>query len=250
MKVTILGSGTAVPDLKRHSASVLLENEGRRYLVDCGYGTVHQLLRLGITYHGIDGIFFTHHHPDHMCDLVYFLFGSQYPGDPRTKDLPIIAAPGFRTYFDSLMSAFNNWLVPKTYQVNILEQDEETRVYDGLRVTTARVQHIEMSRGFRFENAKGKSVAVSGDTEYHPNLAALGREADLMIIECSTPDDLKIEKHSTPSICGRMAREANCRTLCLTHFYPPCDDATVLEQCRKEFDGEIVLARDFTAFDL
>ncbi|CAI2719002.1 MBL fold metallo-hydrolase [Nitrospina watsonii] len=249
MKVTILGSGTAFPDLTRNSAGVLLEHEGRRYLIDCGYGTVHQLLRLNITYHDIDGIFFTHHHPDHMCDLIYFLFGSQYPGDPRTNDLPIVAAPGFRAYFDTLMAAFNHWLVPKTYQVNILEQDEETRDHHGLQVTTARVQHIEMSRGYRFEDARGNSVAISGDTDYHPNMAALGRDADLMVLECATPDAMKVAKHSTPAICGRMAREAGCKTLCLTHFYPPCDDAVLLEECRREFDGNIVLAEDLTAFN-
>lgn len=250
MKITILGSGTAVPDLKRNSAGILLEHNGLRYLIDFGYGNVHQLLRMGITYHDIDGIFFTHHHPDHMCDLVYFLFGSQYPGDPRRRDLPIVAAPGFRAYFDNLMSAFNNWLVPDTYNVRIIEQDEETRDYDGLQVTTRKVQHIELSRGYRFTDENGKSVAISGDTDYSPNMVELGRNADLMILECAVPDELKVDKHATPSLCGRMAREAGCKTLCLTHFYPPCEMEAVRAVCQKEFDGTLVLAQDLTCFEL
>lgn len=250
MDITILGSGTAFPDLKRNSAGILLEHNGFRYLVDFGYGNVHQLLRLGITYHDIDGIFFTHHHPDHMCDLVYFLFGSQYPGDPRRRDLPIVAAPGFRAYFETLMAAFNNWLLPETYQIHIIEQDEETRDYNGLQVTTSKVKHIEMSRGYRFTAENGKCVAVSGDTDYSRNMVELGRNADLMILECATPDELKVPKHSTPSICGRMAREARCKTLCLTHFYPPCDMESIRAACQKEYDGEIVLAEDLTRFTL
>ena len=92
MKITVLGSGTAVPDLQRNSAGYLLEEKGHRFLIDFGYGTVHQLLHLGITYHDIDRIFLTHPHPDHMCDLVPFLYSvaaapcsSQGPASRRNR---------------------------------------------------------------------------------------------------------------------------------------------------------------------
>jgi ribonuclease BN (tRNA processing enzyme) len=250
MKLTVLGSGTAVPDLQRNSAGYLLEENGRGFLIDFGYGTVHQLLRLGITYHDIDRIFLTHPHPDHMCDLVPFLFASKYPLNPRTRNLPIVAGPGFTAYFEQLMDAFNHWLTPDTYQVQITELDEETRRFDGLEVTAGKVQHIEMSRGFRFANAEGKTVTFSGDTDYCAGIVELGRGADLLILECSTPDDLKVEKHLTPQLCGRIAREAECQTLLLTHFYPPCEMSSVLAACQREFSGKIILADDLTVVDL
>ena len=96
MKVTILGSGTAVPSLQRNSAGVLIQENEINTLVDFGYGNLRQLLNLGITYHDIDRIFFTHNHPDHMCDLIPFLFGSRYQLDARKKDLEIVAGPGFQ----------------------------------------------------------------------------------------------------------------------------------------------------------
>lgn len=250
MKITILGSGTLVPNLARNSAGVLLESDGTRSLIDFGYGNVHQLLRLGITYHDIDRIYFTHHHPDHMCDLIYFLFSTRYPQDPRRRSLEIVAGPGFKAYFDKLMDAFNNWLVPKTYPLEILEQDEETRQYGDLQVTTKKVAHIEISRGFRFTDPNGKTMAISGDTDYSPGMVELGKNADLMILECSMPDDLKIIKHLTPTLCGQMARESGCQTLCLTHFYPPCDMADVLQTCQRQFSGKIILAQDLTVIDL
>lgn len=250
MKITILGSGTAYPDLKRNSAGILLEHQGTRSLIDLGYGNVHQLLRLGITYHDIDRIYFTHHHPDHLCDLIYFLFACNYEGDPRIRELQVIAAPGFQNYFDTLSSSFNQWLKPKHYTLTITEQDEETKEYDGLHTTTAKVEHIEMSRAYRFADASGKSITVSGDTDYSRSFVELSRNTDLMILECSTPDALKIKKHSTPALCGKMAREAECKTLCLTHFYPPCDMDDVLNSCRKEYNGEIVLAHDLLTFEI
>ena len=250
MKLTVLGSGTAVPDLQRNSAGYLLEENGKRLLIDFGYGNVHQLLRLGITYHDIDRIFFTHNHPDHMCDLIPFLFATKYRLHPRTRDLPIVAGPGFGDYFDRMMQAFNDWLTPETYQVEIVELDEETRTFDGLTVTSGKVKHIEMSRGFRFTDGQGKSVVFSGDTDYCPGIVELGRDADLLVLECSTPDDMKVEKHLTPQLCGQIAREAGCRTLLLSHFYPPCDVPSVREVCQRQFTGNIILADDMTVVDI
>lgn len=250
MKITVLGSGTAVPDLQRNSAGYLLEEKGNRFLIDFGYGTVHQLLRLGITYHDIDRIFLTHPHPDHMCDLVPFLFASKYPLNPRTRNLQIVAGPGFTKYFERMMEAFNHWLTPDTYQVQIIELDEETHEFDGLEVTAGKVQHIEMSRGFRFTNAGGKSVTFSGDTDYCAGIVGLGRGADLLILECSTPDDMKVEKHLTPQLCGRIAREAEALTLLLSHFYPPCEMAPVKAACQREFPGKIILAEDLMEVSL
>ena len=249
MKLTVLGSGTAVPNLQRNSAGYLLEENGHRVLIDFGYGNIHQLLRLGITYHDIDRIFLTHPHPDHMCDLIPFLFAAKYPLNPRTRNLPIVAGPGFTEYFERMMGAFNHWLTPDTYEVQITELDEETREFDGLEVTSGKVQHIEMSRGFRFANAEGKTVTFSGDTDYCSGIVELGRGVDLLILECSTPDDMKVEKHLTPQLCGRIAREAGCQTLLLTHFYPPCEMSSVVEVCQGEFSGKIILAEDLTTFD-
>ena len=113
-----------------------------------------------------------------------------------------------------------------------------------------RVNLIEMSRGFRFADAEGKTVAFSGDTDYCPGIVELGRDVDLLILECSTPDNMKVEKHLTPQLCGRIAKEAGCQTLLLSHFYPPCEMPSVLEVCQREFSGKIILSEDLTVIDL
>ena len=148
------------------------------------------------------------------------------------------------------MDAFNYWLVPQTYELEIIEQDEETCHYGDLQVTTKKVEHLEISRGFRFTDPNGKSMALSGDTDYSPGMVELGKNVDLMILECSMPDALKIKKHLTPTLCGRMAHESACKSLCLTHFYPPCEMENVLKTCKQEFSGNIILARDLTVIDL
>ena len=250
MKITILGSGTAVPSLKRNSAGVLLQYEGKNWLFDFGYGNLKQLLNLNITYHDIDRIFFTHNHPDHICDLIPFLFGSRYYHDPRTRVLTIIAGPGFRKFYNELMKTFKQWLTPNSYQLEIIEQDEAVVEYDELKVETRKVRHIEISRGYRITSPDGKAIAISGDTEACEEMVALGYEVDLMILECSFPDDMHVKGHLTPRLCGKLAQKAACKTLCLTHFYPPCDPEEVRRVCSEEFSGEIILAEDLKVFKI
>ena len=250
MKVTILGSGTAVPSLRRNSSGVLIQENGVNLLVDFGYGNLKQLLNLGITYHDIDHIFFTHNHPDHMCDLIPFLFGSRYPLDARKKDLQIVAGSGFQKFFDKLMVAFKHWLKATEYQLNILELDEGIYEFESLKVQAEKVKHIAMSRGYRFTNEKGKSVALSGDTDYCQGMIELGRQTDLMILECAWPDAEKTEGHLGPTLAAKLAFETDCKKLCLTHFYPPCDLENIRQTVKKTYKGELVLARDLMQFEL
>ena len=250
MKITILGSGTAVPSLERNSSGVLVENGETRSLIDCGYGTLHQLLRLGITVNDIDRIYFTHIHPDHMCDLVPMLFAVRYPLDAREKTLEIVAGPGFKEFFTGLLKAYKGWLTPKTYEINITEQDEETREYDGLGVTTRKVKHIPISRGYRMTDEKGHTATFSGDTDTCDGMIELGREADLMVLECATPDDMKLDGHLSPLSAAKLAQKANCKKLCLTHFYPPCDLDAFRKIVSKEYTGELFFAADLMTFEL
>ncbi len=250
MRVTILGSGTAVPSLERNSSGALIQEDGINTLIDFGYGTLKQLLNLGITYHDIDRIFFTHNHPDHICDLIPFLFGARYHPSARTKDLEIVAGPGFQKFFDELLAAFGNWLTPKEYPLQITEIDEGSKKFGCHQVLFKKVRHIDMSRGYRFMNPEGKSVAFSGDTDYCEGMIELGKEADLMILECAMPDDSKIAGHLVPSLAGKLAKEADCKKLCLTHFYPPCDMDVIRKTVSALYKGKLVLARDLMQFEL
>jgi ribonuclease BN (tRNA processing enzyme) len=250
MKITILGSGTAVPSLERNSSGILIQDQGTNSLIDCGYGTLHQLLRLKVTYLDIDRIYFTHNHPDHMYDLVPLLFAVRYPLAPREKPLEIVAGPGFKGFFEGLLKAYQGWLTPKTYEINIIEQDEETCEYDGLSVTTRKVNHLPISRGYRITNEKGRVAAFSGDTDSCEAMIELGKNADLMVLECSTPDELKIEGHLSPTPAAGLAQKSQCKKLCLTHFYPPCDLSEFRNIVKQEYTGELFFAEDLMEFKL
>ena len=94
--LTILGSGTCVPSLKRSSCAILVACGSSRILVDCGPGTMRRLLEAGTEISEISHILLSHFHPDHSGELVPFLFSSKYPGKKcRSEPLTIVAGKGF-----------------------------------------------------------------------------------------------------------------------------------------------------------
>ncbi|MDP2672995.1 MAG: MBL fold metallo-hydrolase, partial [Nanoarchaeota archaeon] len=73
MKLTILGSGTFIPDKDRFCSSYLLQHENRNILFDFGRGAIQQLMKLNIDLFSINHIFITHPHSDHLSELPSFV---------------------------------------------------------------------------------------------------------------------------------------------------------------------------------
>ena len=71
-----------------------------------------------------------------------------------------------------------------------------------------------------------------------------------MICEAAMPDELKKDGHLTPSRAGRIATLAGVGKLVLTHFYPECETADMIEQCRKTYAGPLVLAEDLMSIPM
>ncbi|UCD70904.1 MAG: MBL fold metallo-hydrolase [Syntrophobacterales bacterium] len=250
MEITILGSGTCVPSLKRGSPGLILRIDGRVLLFDSGTGTLERMLKRGITYLDLDLVLYTHTHPDHIADLVPLIFACKYGENPRREDFPIIGGRGFKTYFRAIQEVYGHWLQPGLFRINITEVYEEILDYDLFRVIAKPMVHISESVGYRVESNDGKSIAISGDTDYCPQLVELARDVDVLVIESALPDEMKAEGHLTPSLAGRIGREAHCKKMVLTHLYPVCDTVDIAQQCRKEYRGELLIAEDLMEISL
>jgi ribonuclease BN (tRNA processing enzyme) len=251
--VTILGSGTCVPSLKRSSCSVLLKVGDANLLFDSGPGTMRRLLEAGITIFNIPFIFYSHLHPDHTGEFVTFLFATKYPdASSRTTPLNIVAGRGFSAFYKKLKNVYGNWIELSPGLVNIIELDNtgpDSIRFDDFTVKSLPVDHTDESIAYRINTAGGKSVVYSGDTDFSENLITLAKDADLLICESALPDELKVKGHLTPSLAGEIATRANVRKLVLTHFYPECDQTDIEKQCRKTWSGQLVLAEDLMNID-
>lgn len=246
--ITILGSGTCVPSLKRSSCSVLMETGGLKLLFDSGPGTMRRLLEADTKIFDISYIFFSHFHPDHTGELVTFLFATKYPAkNHRKTPLTLVAGKGFSEFYNGLKKVYGHWIELEPGLLQIVELNNEvydTHKFGNFKVESIPVEHNNESIAYKITSSGGISVVYSGDTDFSDNLVTLARNADLFICESALPDELKVEGHLTPSLAGEIATRANVRKLVLTHFYPECDKRDIERQCRKTYAGPLVLAKD------
>jgi len=250
MELIVLGSGTGVPSLKRGSPGFLVKTETQSLLLDGGSGTLQRMLQAGVTHRDVDAVLYTHIHPDHCADLVPLIFACKYQEEPREKDLLIIGGRGLRDYFEGLRRVHGSWIEPQTFRIHIREVATDEVTIGDLLVTALPLDHALESVGYRITSLQERTVVYSGDTDYCPNIVELARGADLLLLECSFPEGMKVNGHLTPSLAGCIAQEAGCKRLCLTHFYPPCDHADIAGECRKVFTGEVLLAEDMMSIAL
>jgi ribonuclease BN (tRNA processing enzyme) len=244
MELIILGSGTGIPSLKRGSPGFLVKTETQSLLLDGGSGTLQRMLRAGVTYKDLDAVLYTHIHPDHCAELVPLLFACKYQEEPRLKDLLLVGGRGFRDYFSGLQWVHGSWIEPQTFRLQIREVAADEAAIGALLVRTLPLDHLRESIGYRIASPQGRTLVYSGDTDYCPNIVELAKDAELLLLECSFPEGKKVPGHLTPALAGRVAQEAGCKRLCLTHFYPPCDRADIKGACRQVFKGEVLLAED------
>lgn len=223
---------------------MLIRVGGRQIIFDSGSGSLDRLLNAGTTYNDIDQLCYTHIHPDHTADLVPYLFACNYGEPPRSRGLHIIAGTGFKRFYDNLKQVYAPWISPQQYQLSLYEVNHGRLNFSGFSLLARPMKHMEVSVGYRIEDEAGKSITISGDTDYCHNIVELARGTDLLVLECSFPNHHKVEGHLTPKIAGKIAKEAGCRKLLLTHFYPICDQYDIAAECRETYTGELILARD------
>lgn len=73
MNIKVIGCGNAFSN-KNFNQSFLVEEDGRKMLIDCGMQTPQALAYAGLTAKDIDDIYISHAHADHCGGLEYFAF--------------------------------------------------------------------------------------------------------------------------------------------------------------------------------
>lgn len=246
MEITIVGSGTVVPRLKRRQSCVVVEAGDEMLVFDLGAGSVTGMVAAGLDPFATDRVFFTHFHPDHTVDAANLLFAMNYGTDePRTRPLHVTGPEPFESFWSSILRVWGEWMVGD-YPVRTRELPctcDSPIVLDGCSLTWAPAVHRPESIAYRLDGENG-SFVYTGDTEYSPSVVDLARGAHTLLIECSTPDDAPVPGHLTPSGVARMAREAAVGRVVLTHFYPAVDDGRLPEAVERGFDGEVLVAQD------
>jgi ribonuclease BN (tRNA processing enzyme) len=244
------------------------------YLVDCGYGTSKQLLNTGVALNRLRYIFITHHHSDHNLELGPLFYNAWITGLPVRVDA--YGPPGLQKmtsdFFNYLKFDIDTRIADEGRQdlrnlIRIHEFDKPGVVLmnDDVRVSTCMVRHppITQAYAYRFD-AKDRSVVISGDTAYAPELAEFAKDADVLVHEVMylpgiealirrLPNAKRLREHlmaahTLPEDVGKIAAQAKVKTLVLSHFVPGDDPSITDDQwadgVRKHFKGRIIVGKD------
>ena len=120
MRLTILGSGTVVPNGTRNSAGYFIELPDARLMMDCGAGTVHALARYGLPWEQMSHLFVSHFHVDHVGELASLFFAFLHGmKTERTGPLTLIGPRGLDRVMEGLKFAFGSNLFETNFPVSV-----------------------------------------------------------------------------------------------------------------------------------
>jgi len=253
VRLTVLGSGTLLPDDDRRSAAHLLEAGDRKLLMDCGSGTLHGFERHGVDWERLSLVALSHFHTDHTGDLAPLLFALKHgPRPARTEPLTLVGPPGLRDRLDGLERAFGEHVRDPGFPLRVreLSRSGSMEVGHGLRLGFRATNHTEASVAHRWDG-EGWSVAYSGDTGPDPELAPFLAGVDVLVCECGVPDDSDVETHLSPRELAALARRTEPGLLVTTHVYPPLVPERVPELLREAgYPGRVAAATDGLTVEL
>ncbi len=252
MRLTTLGTGTVSLSPARVCAGHLVQAGDVRLLVDCGSGVVHRLVALGLDWAGITHVAFSHFHTDHISDFATLVQAWRYGQlPPRSAPLTIVGPTGTGGLLDRMAVLHGDWLRHPGFPVTVIELAPGARqpLGDGVEIGCTKVPHTEESVAYSITRGAARLV-YTGDTGYDPMFAEWARGADLLLCECSLPEELAIDAHMTPARCGALAAAALPRHLVLTHFYAPVERTDVRGAIAAHYAGPVSLADDGSTFEI
>jgi len=154
-KITILGSNSAIPTIKRNPTAQLVNHNERFFLVDCAEGTQIQLRKYRIKLQRINHIFISHLHGDHFFGLVGLISSMHLLG--RKKELHIYGPVRLKDVIDIQLEASDTTLAyPMIFHAVAPESNAVIYEDEKLMISTIPLKHSIPTCGFLFREKKGK----------------------------------------------------------------------------------------------
>lgn len=246
MKLTVLGSGTNVPDGRRNSSGYFIESLGVRMMMDCGAGTVHALARYGLPWERMTHLFISHFHVDHCGELASLFFAFRHGmKDKRDEPLTLIAPRGIDRVMNGLKAAFGaNLFEPKfPFDVRMISPGDRVELSPDCSLTVEKTPHTDDSLAARVDGG-GRAICYTGDSAHSDEVSRFFGRASLMISECSFRERRKGALHLSIKDAAEMAAAASVEKLLVTHFYFDVNEDELSQELRKGFSGEVLIGRD------
>lgn len=276
MRVTLLGTGSPVPNDKRYGMSTLVQAGGLNLVFDAGRGGPVRMTQAGVPMGEIDGVFITHFHSDHvngLADLWLTGFVPAFGGREGTFDVygptgveDLVAGLRHAHADDIDVRVADGEVERDTTEIVAHEFPEEGVIFDrnGVTVTMFEVLHdpddvIDPAVGFRVDYA-GRSVLISGDTIPHENVITHGTGVDLLIHEVAEFEDTTAlpqvySHHTNPRQAGEIFTTTAPRMAVYSHIVngtsseaPGVSEEELIRRTRENYDGPLTVGEDLMSF--
>lgn len=269
IEVTLLGTGSPIPDPNRAGPATLVRAGGQVFLVDCGRGVLQRAAAVGVGAAGLSALLLTHLHSDHIAELGDVLITSWVTNfAPDPPPLQIIGPPGTAEVVEATLKAFGHDIgyriahhadlnAPPPIEVHE-HTDELVWDRDGVTIRVAPTDHrpVAPTIGFRIE-FDGASVVLAGDTVPCPTLDELASGADALVHTVIRKDILTqvpqqrvkdvCDYHSSVQEAAATAARAGVDTLIMTHYVPaiaPGQEEQWRSLAATEFGGRVEVGDD------
>ncbi|MWV40484.1 MBL fold metallo-hydrolase [Natrialba sp. INN-245] len=239
MRVTFLGTGSAMATGERFQTGILVQEDGRTLLVDCGSGVLHRLQQSGVGYETVSSVLLTHHHLDHVADLLPLMKARWLAGE---EHLEIVGPQGTKGLIDGLLSVHE--YMQEKLELRVREVHPGGFSVAGFDVSAYETRHSLPCLAYRFDDR----FTFSGDSEAFAGLANFADESAILAHDCSFPDDVDVSNHPTPERLGTALAGTDIGRVYLTHLYPHTDGRheEMLESIGVHYDGDVRFAEDLT----
>ncbi|MFX0108517.1 MAG: MBL fold metallo-hydrolase [Candidatus Hodarchaeota archaeon] len=245
MKVTLLGTGTSVPDSSRVQSGVLVQAEDKTLLLDVGSGVLHRLTQTGIDITTLDAVFISHFHIDHCSDFLSLCQSLWLAGYDKTLEL--FAPPTMREWSRGVHEIAFPYLREKILVQKTYLSTGDVIPIGPLNVSNCCTTHSAMdTRAIKVEHQE-KSLVFSSDTAPCKDLAELARGVDLLIHECNWLDGPHPEGvHTSPSELAGVVESSEPKKVVITHMAPEVIAAgeKVRKTVGRRSKAEIILGED------
>ena len=273
--VCLLGTGGMMPLPHRALTSLMLRYNGMNILVDCGEGTQVSIKQQGWSVTPIDVICFTHFHADHISGLPGLLL--TLGNAERTEPVTMIGPKRLEKIVDALRMIAPE--LPFPIRFIELEKEEESFVFNGLKINAFRVNHnitcygysFELERAGKFdvEKAKGENIPMQywsrlqkgeiirvGESIYTPEMVLGPARRGIKLTYCTdsrpTKGIVKNAEESDLFICEGMYGEpdklAKAREYKHMTFYEAAEmakEAMVKEMWLTHYSPSLVRPQDY-----
>lgn len=285
MRVTLLGTGTPAPSLKRQSSGYLIDVGGDVLVFDHGPGAHHRLLEAGRQSTEVTHAFFSHLHYDHCMDYARLVLQRWDVGAGRIPDLKVFG-PAPIARMTQLLFGEDGVYGPDIRAR--IEHQSSLDVYAGRggsgerrrpaaqvteisagqtikgetwTLTTDRAAHVQPQLeclGFRLDSDEG-SICYSGDSGACAEVVELARGCDVLIQmnhhfsghEPSAAYRAACGNHEDNAV---TAQRAGVKMLVLTHILAEIDTRDVrdeiLQQIGRVFKGRVVWGEDLMQIEV